>query len=75
MDSNLQKRNEVLAQTVIKGLQSRNITGYYAADQKEGLSACPQPDSERKEHCDGRLYECQRDRSFVRPERRGLSFY
>lgn len=35
MDSNLQKRNEVLAQTVIKGLQSRNITGYYAADQKE----------------------------------------
>lgn len=35
MDSNLQKRNEVLAQTVIKGLQSRNITGYYAADQNE----------------------------------------
>ncbi|MBF1026854.1 MAG: lactate utilization protein [Lachnospiraceae bacterium] len=35
MDSNLQKRNEVLAQTVIKGLQSRNITGYYAADQSE----------------------------------------
>ena len=35
MDSNLQKRNELLAQTVIKGLQSRNITGYYAADQKE----------------------------------------
>ena len=35
MDSNLQKRNEVLAQTVIKGLQSRNITGYYAKDQKE----------------------------------------
>ena len=35
MDSNLQKRNEMLAQTVIKGLQSRNITGYYASDQKE----------------------------------------
>lgn len=35
MDSNLQKRNEVLAQTVIKGLQSRNITGYYATDQNE----------------------------------------
>lgn len=37
MDSNLQKRNEVLAQTVIKGLQSRNITGYYAADQNEAF--------------------------------------
>ena len=49
MDSNLQKRNEVLAQTVIKGLQSRNITGYYAADQNEAcrlaLSLIPKEQS------------------------------
>ena len=35
MDSNLQKRNEVLAETVIKGLKSRNMTGYYAKDKEE----------------------------------------
>lgn len=35
MDENVRKRNEKLAQTVIKGLQSRNMSGYYAAD-KEG---------------------------------------
>ncbi len=31
------KRNENLAQTVIKGLQSRNMTGYYAASKEEAL--------------------------------------
>ena len=35
MDENVRERNEKLAQTVIKGLQSRNMSGYYAAD-KEG---------------------------------------
>lgn len=30
-------RNEKLAQAVIKGLGSRNMTGYYAADKKEAL--------------------------------------
>ena len=29
------KRNELLAQKVIKGLSSRNMTGYYAADRTE----------------------------------------
>jgi hypothetical protein len=29
------KRNELLAQKVIKGLASRNITGYYAATAEE----------------------------------------
>ena len=29
MDINMQKRNEVLAQNVIKGLESRNMSGYY----------------------------------------------
>lgn len=31
------KRNEVLARRVIKGLESRNMTGYYAADREEAL--------------------------------------
>ena len=37
MDKNIVKRNELLAQKVIKGLQSRNMSGYYAADRDEAL--------------------------------------
>ena len=37
MDSNIIKRNELLAQKVIKGLASRNMTGYYAANKEEAL--------------------------------------
>lgn len=37
MNQNLYKRNELLAQKVIKGLESRNMTGYYAANQEEAL--------------------------------------
>lgn len=37
MNENMKKRNELLAQTVIKGLESRNMTGYYAADKEEAL--------------------------------------
>ena len=37
MNENITKRNELLAQQVIKGLQSRNMTGSYAADGKEAL--------------------------------------
>lgn len=37
MDENMKKRNERLAQTVIKGLQSRNMTGYYAEDKETAL--------------------------------------
>ena len=33
----LVKRNELLAQKVIKGLQSRNMSGYYAANREEAL--------------------------------------
>ncbi len=33
----VKKRNERLAQTVIKGLLSRNMSGYYAADKEEAL--------------------------------------
>jgi L-lactate utilization protein LutB len=46
MNENIVKRNELLAQKVIKGLASRNITGYYAAtaeDAKElALSLIPE---------------------------------
>ena len=37
MDENMKKQNERLAQTVIKGLQSRNMTGYYAEDKEAAL--------------------------------------
>ena len=37
MNENERKRNELLAKTVIKGLESRNMTGYYAADKEEAL--------------------------------------
>ena len=37
MNENITKRNELLAQKVIKGLQSRNMTGYYAADKEEAV--------------------------------------
>ena len=37
MDENLRKRNETLAKTVIKGLKSRNMSGYYAADKEEAV--------------------------------------
>lgn len=32
------ERNEKLAQSIIKGLQSRNMSGYYAADREEALA-------------------------------------
>lgn len=35
MDRNIEKRNELLAAKVIKGLGSRNMTGYYAKDREE----------------------------------------
>ena len=37
MDPFVNKRNELLAQKVIKGLESRNMTGYYAASKEEAL--------------------------------------
>ena len=37
MNENIAKRNELLAQKVIKGLQSRNMSGYYAKDREEAL--------------------------------------
>ena len=37
MNENMRKRNEILAQTVIKGRESRNMSGYYAADKEEAV--------------------------------------
>lgn len=37
MNPNIIKRNELLAEKTIKGLQSRNMSGYYAADKEEAL--------------------------------------
>ena len=57
MDINMQKRNEVLAQNVIKGLESRNMSGYYAADReaavKQALELIPE-----QQYCHGWLHKC-----------------
>ena len=49
MNENITKRNKLLAQTVIKGLKSRNMTGYYAASKEEAkqiaLSLIPEGSS------------------------------
>ena len=37
MNENIIKRNTLLAQKVIKGLQSRNMSGYWASDREEAL--------------------------------------
>ncbi|MBP5262213.1 MAG: lactate utilization protein [Clostridiales bacterium] len=37
MNENINVRNEKLAAKVIKGLESRNMTGYYAASKEEAL--------------------------------------
>lgn len=38
MNENIFKRNELLAQKVVKGLQSRNMAGYYAASGEEACA-------------------------------------
>ena len=37
MNANITKHNALLAQKVIKGLESRNMSGYYAEDRAEAL--------------------------------------
>lgn len=37
MDKNIVKRNDLLAKRVIKGLESRNMSAYYAKDKEEAL--------------------------------------
>lgn len=38
MDANIAKRNGLLAKKVIKGLESRNMTGFYAENREEALN-------------------------------------
>ena len=38
MNENLSTRNRLLAEKVIKGLESRNMTGYYAETKEEALN-------------------------------------
>ena len=49
MDPNMAKRNELLSAKIIKGLASRNMTGYYAKDREEAkriaLSLIPEGSS------------------------------
>ena len=49
MNEMIKKRNELLAQKVIKGLESRNMTGYYAGSKEEAkeiaLSLIPEGSS------------------------------
>ncbi|MBO4678902.1 MAG: LUD domain-containing protein, partial [Lachnospiraceae bacterium] len=37
MNENVVKRNKLLAEKVIKGLESRNMTGYYAESKEDAL--------------------------------------
>lgn len=37
MNPNMKKRNEILAGTVIKGLKSRNMSGYYAENAEDAV--------------------------------------
>ena len=37
MDENIIKRNTLLVQKVIRGLESRNMSGYYASTKEEAL--------------------------------------
>ena len=37
MNEMITKRNDLLAQKIIKGLESRNMSGYYAADREKAL--------------------------------------
>ena len=38
MNEIISKRNALLAETVIKGLKSRNMTGWYAASREDALT-------------------------------------
>lgn len=66
MNEMIRKRNEQLAKTVIKGLQSRNMSGYYAEDKEAALKQALELIPEGKHHRHGRMHECRRDRTDLR---------
>ena len=51
MDKFVTKRNDLLAEQVIKNLKSRQMEGHYVQTKEEAL------DSGRKQHQLGRVYE------------------
>ena len=53
MNENIFKRNELLAKKVIKGLASRNMTGYYAKSREEALALALQLIPENSAVCMG----------------------
>ena len=59
MNENIIKRNELLAEKVIKGLKSRNMTGFYAATKEEALAKAleiiPEGSSVRKHSKSGSI--------------------
>ena len=56
MDKFVTKRNDLLAEQVIKNLKSRQMEGHYVQTKEEAL-ACTGADSGRKQHQLGRVYE------------------
>lgn len=56
MDKFVTKRNDLLAEQVIKNLKSRQMEGHYVQTKEEHLP-CTGADSGRKQHQLGRVYE------------------
>lgn len=57
MDKFVTKRNDLLAEQVIKNLKSRQMEGHYVQTKEEALAPCTGADSGRKQHQLGRVYE------------------
>lgn len=67
-------KNEILVQTVLKGLESRNISGYYAADKEEVKKVLEVIRSGRAVVMSS-LPECTQNWSDSGGRRRGLQLY
>ena len=72
MDIYGKKRNELLAETVIKGLKSRNMTGYYAKDKEEALKLALDLIPKGSSISMGGLYECYGNRLGICLKGRGI---
>ena len=74
MNEMIRKRNEQLAKTVIKGLQSRNMSGYYAEDKEAALKQALELIPEGSTIAMGG-HERRRDRTDLRSGSRQLPLY
>lgn len=61
MDQNIIKRNELLAQKVIKGLESRNMKAFYASNKEEALAKALEIIPTGSSVTMGGSHECSRD--------------